>query len=58
MTGDEQRCVIETPKVRHAKDLCRKIGAQYTYDGSNPMVDYYDSDGLINVNIKSNYRNW
>ena len=58
LTGDEQRCVIETPKVRHAKDLCRKIGAQYTYDGSNPMVDYYDSDGLINVNIKSNYRNW
>ena len=51
LTPDEYDYCIESQKVRQAKKTCKKIAEQYTHDGSNSMVDYFDIDGYVDVDV-------
>ena len=51
LTQDEYDYCIESQKVRQAKKTCKEIAGQYTHDGSNSMVDYFDVSGYIDVDV-------
>ncbi|PWG65666.1 hypothetical protein [Bifidobacterium callitrichidarum] len=51
LEGSEWDCRVETPQVRKVRKLCEQVGHQYTYSNNNAMVDYFDTDGYVDVSI-------